>query len=106
MELKTKNGAPKYQTKPKVTAVFHDGAAELIGVSYVTWVRMCNDPARPPGSSRTAVPLPDDFEVVAGAARPWWYIGRLNAWNAERPGRGVGGGTPAHKSKRRPKVAP
>lgn len=60
-------------------------AAAYLGYPPATWRRYC---AESPQRRRQA-PLPDGTDIDRGHARPWWYRSTLDAWQADRPGRGA-----------------
>jgi hypothetical protein len=68
--------------------LYGEQAAARAHVAFATWRRYCSES---PGRRRQA-PEPDGTDVDRGHARPYWYPQTIDAWLADRPGRGVGGG--------------
>lgn len=48
--------------------------------------------------NKLKLPERDGTDVERGKARPWWWLSTAQAWKANRPGRGVGGGRPARSA--------
>lgn len=73
--------------------------AELLGVKPAT-LRFLRAQSKP-GGRYAADPFPEPDLTIARS--PAWKSERadeIKAWNARRPGQGMGGGQPAHKSTR------
>jgi hypothetical protein len=71
-----------------VEKLYHEDAAAYVGIAASTW----RDYASARGGNPPRGPAPDGTDVEGGHARPYWYAATLDAWKANRPGQGVGGG--------------
>lgn len=70
--------------------LYHEGAAAYVGVARSTW----RDYTSSRGGYPPRGPAPDGTDMENGFARPYWYPSTLDAWKANRPGQGKGGGRP------------
>ncbi len=84
---------PHYRPKPRF-ALFIADFAELLGITPGTFTRMRSDKRL---SEDARPPLPDDYELMVGGARPWWSRSRARAFKARRGRPGGGGGAGKHR---------
>ena len=70
--------------------LYADAAAERADMKPSTWRAYCSPRRGQPPRG----PAPDGTDLDRGHARPWWRPETVDAWVANRPGRGVGGGRP------------
>lgn len=65
--------------------LYGEQAATRAGVAFATWRRYCSTAN---GRKRVAPPH-DGIDLEAGHVRPYWHPATIDAWKADRPGRGA-----------------
>lgn len=68
--------------------LYHAAAATYVGLKVAVWRDYCSSR----GGNPTRGPAPDGHDIENGHARPYWHPATLDAWKANRPGQGKGGG--------------